>query len=142
MMAVYTWGNVDFLIDCPSPLSPKKVLQIAQTALGVLAFLHEKGILLDDIGLHNFLLDRESDLVYFFDPVIREIYDGPVPEDQRSSNLSGLADTLRKLLGVEHVAIHDFLETASRQVYRNTYEMGIEKLLDGFSAETIDPDEN
>ena len=66
MMAVYTWGNVDFLIDCPSPLSPKKVLQIAQTALGVLAFLHEKGVLLDDIGLHNFLLDKENDTMYFF----------------------------------------------------------------------------
>ena len=142
MMAVYTWGNVDFLIDCPSPLSPKKVLHIAQTALGALAFLHEKGILLDDIGLHNFLLDKENDSAYFFDPVIRDIYDGPVPEEQRSANLSGLANTLRKLVGVEHVAIHDFLETASRQVYRNTYEMGraLEKLLNGFASEDIDPD--
>ena len=45
-------------------------------------------------------------------------------------------------MGVEHVAIHDFLETAGRQVYRNTYEMGraLEKLLDGFGTETVDPD--
>ena len=66
----------------------------------------------------------------------------PVPEEHRSANLAGLADTLRKLVGVEHVSIHDFLETASRQVYRNTYEMGraLEKLLNGFDSDAVDPD--
>jgi len=142
MMAVYMWGHLEFLIDCPSPLSPKQVLKIAQTALGVLAFLHEKGVVLEDIGLHNFLLDNAQDKVYFFDPVIREIFEGPVPEGQRSYDLACLANTLRKLVGVEHVEIHDFLERAQRQVYRNTFEMGkaLETLLDALSSTDVDPD--
>ncbi len=141
MMAVYTWGQFEFLIDRPSPLSPKMVLRVAQTALGVLAFLHEKGIVLDDIGLHNFLLEVDSDAVYFFDPVIREIFDGPVPEGQRAFDLACLADTLRKLVGVEHVGIHQFLIDARQQKFKNTFEMGrrLEQLLNQFEGETVDP---
>jgi PPM family protein phosphatase len=141
MMAVYTWGNLEFLIDRPSPLSPKMVLKVAQNALGVLAFLHENGIVLDDIGLHNFLLDPASDSVYFFDPVIREMYTGPVPENQRSFDLACLGETLRKLVGIEHTNIHQFLEKAREQKFQDTFEMGreLETLLNTFDSETVNP---
>ncbi len=141
MMAVYTWGNLEFLIDQPSPLSPKRVLKITQTALGVLAFLHNKGVVLDDVGLHNFLLDPDSGAVYFFDPVIREIFDGPAPENQRAFDIACLANTLRKLIGVEHIEIHNFFEAAREQRFKNTYEMGkkLEGLLSFFEGEDVDP---
>ena len=140
MMAVYTWGSLEFLIDRPSPLSPKMVLKVAQNALGVLAFLHEKGIVLDDIGLHNFLLDSEDDSVYFFDPVIREMYTGPVPDNQRSFDLACLGETLRKLVGVEYTEIHHFLQKAREQKFQNTYEMGraLEALLNTFDSDVVD----
>ena len=60
MMAVYTWENYEFLLDQPSPLTPRMVLQVAQVAIGVLAFFHENGVVLDEVGLQNFLIDPET----------------------------------------------------------------------------------
>ena len=140
MMAVYTWNNYEFLVEKPSPLEPLKVLQIAQVALGALAYLHEQGVSLDSVMLHNFLIEPHSGQVYFFDPTIRTMFDGPVPESERGFELPTLADTLRKLVGLEQTAIHQFLMSGMNGEFSSPYEMGraLEGLLDQFSSESIE----
>ena len=126
MMAVYTWDNYEFLLDQPSPLTPKMVLQVAQVALGVLAFLHEKGVVLDEIGLQNFLVDPQTKRVFFFDPVIKDMYEGPVPLSERGGELTSLADSLRHLTGLDQQQIHAFLRKVIAGTFSSPYEMGRE----------------
>ena len=140
MMAVYTWNDYEFLVEKPSPMTPNKVLQIAQVALGALAYLHDQGVSLDSVQLHNFLIDPKTDDVYFFDPTIRRLYNEPVPEAERGFELRTLADTLRKLVGLEQTEIHQFLLSAMNGEFDSPYEMGraLEGLLDQFSSKEID----
>jgi protein phosphatase len=140
MMAVYTWENYEFLLDQPSPVSPKMVLQVAQVALGVLAFFHDKGVVLEEVGLQNFLIDPQTKRIFFFDPVIKKMYDGPVPVNERGHELTSLADALRLLVGLEQQQIHAFFRQVIKGEFASPYEMGraVESLLNSFDSKYID----
>lgn len=141
MILVYEWDNFEFLLERPSPRSGAEVLQIAQTALGVLAFFHENGVVLGDIGLHNFLIQPKTGEMFFFDPTVADIYMGPVPHGKRADELPSLANTLRKLVAPDEKNIHAMLDKAMQGAFQSPYEMGraIEQLLGAFENPHLDP---
>lgn len=140
MFAVYEWQNYDFLIDYASALNNREVLDIALRVLGVLAHMHEQGIVLARFSLHNLLIQSKTEQVLFFDPVIERIYPGEVPEDQKHHELPYLAEILRKLTSASETALLEFYEEIKKGSFSSPYEMGreIEKMLALFDKEERD----
>jgi len=91
---------------------------------GLIAYLYEQGITLAEMYIGNFLLRSQSNDILFFDPNIRSLYEGPVPESQRGYEIANLALILQRFLSVEHVELHDLLYETIRGANASTYEFG------------------
>ncbi len=142
MFAVYDWQNYDFLIDTSSAFTNREILNIALRILGLLAHMHDQGVVLARFGLHNLLVQSDTDQPLFFDPVIERVYPGEVPADQQYHELPYLAELLRKLTSASETRLLQFYEDVKEGKFRSPYEMGreIEQLLEIFDTEDRDND--
>ena len=107
LCTVTPWNGEGLLLDEGSPLAPEQVLDMAQRATGMLAYLHAQGVRLSRLMRANFLV-REGDRFLLFDPDIAEVCEGAVPEQLRGDELRWLGELLRRFTPVSAVKLHDF----------------------------------
>ena len=133
LFSVIDWNREDFLLNHSGPLSINQVLKLGTNMCGLIAYLYTKGITLDEMFIGNFLLRSQNNDILFFDPNIRSLYDGPVPESQRGKEIANLAFILQRFLSVEHKELHELLQETTRGANASTYEFG--RALESFFIE-------
>lgn len=132
LCSVVRYRGESLMLDEAAPLEPKAVARMGQRFTGVVAFLHHHGISLERLTRANLLLRREAGRLMLFDPDVRAVYDGPVPEEERGHELKSLALMLRRLTPVNLNSLRDFLYSAEEGAYATPLEFGraIEQQLD------------
>ena len=137
LYSIVQWKNQDFMLNKAAPLQANQVLRIAQRILGLLGYFHENGVALEEIHPRNFLYDPEKDDYIFFEPDIRRIYDGPVPEIERGFELPSFAQTLLYLTSVSDHDLRTLLRSAVDGYYPSSYQFG--RALEKFMTRGIQP---
>ena len=131
LCSVTPWNGESLMIDEGSPLLIKRVLDMAQRAAGMLAFLHVSGISLGTLTRANFLVRNHREFL-LFDPDVATVYDTPVPERYRGREISQLGGILRRYTPVQTTEMQDFFLAAEDGRFPNPLEFGreLEKLID------------
>ncbi len=111
LCTVTPWTGEGLLLDEGSPLPFEQVVDMAQRATGMLAYLHAQGVRLSRLTRANFLV-RDGNRYLLFDPEIAQVHEGPVPEDERGEEVRWLAEILRRYTPISAVALHDFFAAA------------------------------
>jgi len=137
MYIVYDWDNYEFLLDESSPWPAKNVLHLGQRMLGVIAHLHMNGVSLQNIGIHNFLINPTTQDILFFDPVISKIHPTRVPEADRDREISFLSAMLQRFSSISAQHLNQLLEVAAEGQYTNSYDMG--RAIEGLIKEDYSP---
>ncbi len=131
LCSVTPWNGESLMIDEASPLLIKRVLDMAQRAAGMLAFLHVQGISLGALTRANFLV-RSGREFLLFDPDVATVYDGPVPEPVRSREISQLGGILRRYTPVHAKELIEFFSTTEEGALPNPLAFGraLEEIID------------
>jgi serine/threonine protein phosphatase PrpC len=122
LCTVTPWKGEGLLLDEAAPFPTERVLYIAQRCVGMLAFLHARGVSLDSLARGNFLV--RGDEIVLFDPGIAGVHDGAVPEADRGLEVPWLAAILRRFTGVSCVRLHDFFLAAEEGAYPSPLAFG------------------
>lgn len=131
LCSVTPWSGESLMIDEGSPLLIKRVLDMAQRAAGMLAFLHVQGISLGSLTRANFLV-RNSREFLLFDPDVASVYDTPVPEPNRKLEISQLGGILRRYTPVHATRLMNFFVSAEEGTFTSPLAFGraLEDIID------------
>lgn len=131
LCSVTPWNGESLMIDEGSPLLIKRVLDMAQRAAGMLAFLHVQGISLGALTRANFLVRGGREFL-LFDPDVANVYDSPVPEPARSGEISQLGGILRRYTPVHATELINFFSSTEDGSFPNPLAFGraLEDLID------------
>ena len=130
LCAVSPWRGEGLMLDESAPLPARQVLDLAQRATGVMAFLHTHGVSLGGLSAANFLVG-EGRAYIFYDPEVRSVSSSPVPEAQQTQEVQHLAAFLRRFASVSEQPLSDFFAEAERGIYSSPLAFGraLEKLI-------------
>ena len=123
LCTVTPWDGEGLLLDEGAPLTPEQVLDMAQRATGMLAYLHAQGVRLARLMRANFLVS-DGERFMLFDPDIAEVCPGPVPEPLRGAELRWLGDLLRRFTPLSAVALQDFFAQMEGGAFSSPAEFG------------------
>ncbi|MFM2246011.1 MAG: hypothetical protein RL071_2085 [Pseudomonadota bacterium] len=123
LCSVTLWNGEGLLLDEAAPLTWGQVTHLAQRIAGLLASLHHHGICLDGLSCANFLVWPDGN-IQLFDPNIREVYEGPVPEEERVANVMAMGELLRRYCPVEAWRLADFFALAEQAQFPTTFAFG------------------
>ena len=131
LCSVTPWSGESLMIDEGSPLLIKRVLDMAQRAAGMLAFLHVSGISLGALTRANFLV-RSGREFLLFDPDVLAVFDTPVPDPQRGNEIAQLGGILRRYTPVHAGELMDFFTSTEDGGFPNPLAFGraLEELID------------
>jgi len=131
LCSVTPWSGESLMIDEGSPLLIKRVLDMAQRAAGMLAFLHVQGISLGSLTRANFLV-RNSREFLLFDPDVASVYDAPVPEINRKVEIAQLGGILRRYTPVHATRLMNFFVSTEEGAFTNPLAFGraLEDIID------------
>lgn len=131
LCSVTPWNGESLMIDEGSPLLIKRVLDMAQRAAGMLAFLHVSGISLGTLTRANFLVRNGREFL-LFDPDVHAVYDTPVPDPSRGTEIAQLGGILRRYTPVHAGELMDFFTSAEDGGFPNPLAFGraLEELID------------
>jgi PPM family protein phosphatase len=113
LCTVTPWTGEGLLLDEGAPLAFDQVIDMAQRATGMLAYLHNQGVQLSRLTRANFLV-RDGTRYLLFDPDIAAVYDGPVPESERVGEIQLLADILRRYTPITATRLQNFFAAAMK----------------------------
>lgn len=111
LCTVTPWTGEGLLLDEGSPLALDQVLDMAQRATGMLAYLHAQGVRLSRLTRANFLV-RDGNRYLLFDPDVAEVQDGPITEGFRGEEIAWLADLLRRYTPVTATQVQQFFASS------------------------------
>jgi len=123
LCAVTPWNGEGLMLDESSPLPPRQVLDLAQRATGLIAFLQFSGISLEQISPANFLVGEGREY-FFFDPDVRAVFEGPVPENEQAHEIKQVSAFLHGLIGVTEQPLADFFASAAQGEYPTSFLFG------------------
>lgn len=118
------WQQEQMLVAQSSPFHPEEVLDMAQRIIGVLAYLHNNGVSLGTLKLGNFLIEQKSQRISLFDPDIRQLYNGPVPEADAALEIPSLCEVLRRLTSISDQPLLDLLSAGIEGQYKSLFDFG------------------
>jgi protein phosphatase len=130
LCAVSPWRGEGLMLDESSPLPARQILDLAQRATGVIAFLHFSGISLGALSAANFLVGEGREYL-FYDPEIRSVSENPIAESRQVEEIKMLAEFLRRFASTTEQPLSDFFADASRGQYPTPLSFGraLEKLI-------------
>jgi len=123
LCSVTLWNGEGLLLDEAAPLTWEQVTHLAQRTAGLLAYLHHQGICLQDLTRANFLVWPDGN-IQLFDPNIREVVAGPVPEEDRGADLMGMGHLLRQFSPVEAWKLADFFKQTEEGAFPTAFSFG------------------
>lgn len=123
LCSVTPWSGEALMLDEGSPLSLVRVLDLAQRATGVLAYLQINGVRLANLSRANFLV-RADATPLLFDVDVAQVYDTPVPEAHRSIEVAHLGALLRRFTPVSAVELQDFFMLAEEGAFSSPFDFG------------------
>lgn len=126
------WSQEQMLVSQSSPFHADEVLDMAQRVIGLLAYFHMNGVSLGEIKLGNFLIDNKTQRISLFDPDIRQIYNGPVPEADAGLEITSLCESLRRITSISDQVLLDLFSDGIAGKFKTLYDLGraIEAQLD------------
>lgn len=139
LCSVTLWNGEGLLLDEAAPLSWGQVTHLAQRITGLLAFLHHHGVSIAHLSSANFLVWPDGN-IQLFDPNIREVYEGPVPEEERMADVMAMGELLRRYSPTECWRLADFFALAEAGSYPTAYAFG--RALEPFLREGGPPERN
>lgn len=98
LYSVIPYNGEGLMLDEASPLSNKRLLQIAQRILGTVAFLRRNGVRLQWVSRANLLIHTDNS-VSLFDVDVEEVIDAPV--NARYDELASFGEILRRYCNVD-----------------------------------------
>lgn len=111
LCTVTPWTGEGLLLDEGAPLALEQVIDMAQRATGMLAYLHAQGVRLSRLNRANFLV-RDGNRYLLFDPDVAEVQDGPISDGFRGEEISWLADILRQYTPVTATGLQRYFANA------------------------------
>ncbi|MAA80051.1 MAG: hypothetical protein CL916_12420 [Deltaproteobacteria bacterium] len=135
--SVVEWSSLDFMLNKSAPLQAECILNIAQRTLGLIGYLHEHGVALEEVHPRNFLYNPEIDDFIFFDPDVRLCIDTPIPENERGYEVPSLAQTLLYLTSVSDHELRTLLRSAIEGCFSSAYNFG--RAIEKFMSRGIPP---
>ena len=131
LVSIVHWSGQDFLLNLSAPLQSEQVLEIAQRAIGLLAYYHRQGVSLENIQSRNFLFKAQTQEFFFFDPEVRKVYKNLVPEAERGREIPSLATMLKQLTANSDTHLIQIFQKAERGHFASPYDFGraLEKLV-------------
>ena len=132
LCSVTLWGGESLMIDEGAPLPMERVLDMAQRATGMLAFLHSHGVSLSTLNQANFLVRNGSEFL-LFDPDVADVVDGPVQNGAALAGVQKLGAILRRFTPVTARELQDFFMGAEAGKFPTPLDFGraLEPILDG-----------
>ena len=126
------WKQEQMLVAQAAPFHAEEVLDMAQRMIGLLAYFHRHGVSLGELKLGHFLIDHQTQRISLFDPDIRQIYAGPVPEADAALEIPSLCETLRRITSISDQPLLDLLLEGIHGQFSSLHDFGraIESLLD------------
>lgn len=134
LCSVTHWLGEGLLLDEGAPLPLDRLMNIAQRTTGIIAFLHAKGVQLEDLSLANFLV-RDDDEVLLFDPNVLHVQSQSIASAQRHLELRHLGKLLRRFTPVFHAKIKEFFSSMEQGSYSSPLEFG--RALEDFLQQDI-----
>ena len=123
LCSVTHWLGEGLLLDEGAPLPLERIMNIAQRTTGVIAFLHAKGVKLDDLRLANFLVQDDQE-IQIFDPEIGSVQDGPIANPDRHGEMTFLGEILRRFTPVNAMGYQNFFYRAENGDFSSPLEFG------------------
>ncbi len=123
LCSVTPWSGESLMLDEGSPLSLQRLLELAQRATGLLAFLHIQGVRLTSLTRAHFLV-RPDGTPLLFDIEVAQVYDGPVPDAHRSIEVAHLGALLRRFTPVSAVELNDLFQLAEEGAFASPFDFG------------------
>ncbi len=132
LCSVIRYKGESLMVTLPSPLETNTVLHLSQRFAGLIAFLQTNGVRLSDLDRHAFVLRKTEDKYLLFDPLVSELLDSSIKDNERSEEIVQLAAMMRKYTQVNCNPLHDFLLRAESGEFKTPMEFGrnIEKIFD------------
>lgn len=123
LCSVVLWNGENLLLNEASPIELYPLVKMALRATGILAFLHHSGVALARLSPANFLVREDGEIV-LYDPDVQEVFEGPVPPEDRAADITMLATLLHRLVAPGHVALVQILERAMEGAFPDASSFG------------------
>ncbi len=132
LCSVTPWGGESLMIDEGAPLPMERVLDMAQRATGMLAFLQSHGVSLQTLNQANFLVRNGSEFL-LFDPDVADVIDGEVQNGATVQGVQRLGSILRRFTPVTARELQDFFMGAEAGHFPTPLDFGraLEPILEG-----------
>ncbi len=108
LYSVVPYGGEGLMIDEASPLSNERLLYLAQRVLGVLAWMHRRGVRIRAINRANLLVSPDGS-VRFFDPEVDSVRTAPVAVAEQADVLRSAGEMLRRYCNIEADGLAEML---------------------------------
>jgi protein phosphatase len=140
LYSVVPYGGEGLMIDEAAPLSNERLLYIAQRVLGMLAWLHRRGVRMRWLNRANLLVAPDG-TVRFFDPEVDQVLPGPVPPEQQVEVLRSAGEMLRRYCNIEADGLAELLGTLENGESPGLTAFGrrLEALHDDWAARSYSP---
>jgi protein phosphatase len=129
LCSVVLWDGENLLLNEAAPLDLYDLVKMAIRAIGILGKLHHEGVALARLSPANFLVQEDGGIV-LYDPDVQEVFDAPVPAEDRAADVTMLAALLYRLVSPTAVALVRILEKAMEGAYPNAKAFG-EAIVEG-----------
>ena len=137
LWSIVEWKSHDFMLNQCAPMQAERILNLLQRTLGMLGYLHQQGVALEEIHPRNFLYNLEADDFSFCDPDVRICGDGPIPESERGYEIPSLAQTMLYLTSVSDHELRTLLQSAVEGCFSSAYNFG--RAIEKFMSRGIQP---
>lgn len=108
LYSVTPYAGEGLMLDEASPLTNKRLLEVAQRLVGAVAALHRRGVELRCLTRANLLISPDHS-VRVFDLEVVGMHEGEVPPERVSAVLMSLGELLRRYCDVEAEELADYL---------------------------------
>lgn len=124
LCSVVVWDGENLLLNEASPLEFDQLVDMAMRATGILAYLHHNGVALARLSPANFLV-RDGGKIVLYDPDVQEVFDGPVPDEDRAADVTMLAQLLQRLVAPSALSLIGTLDEALAGGHHSAYDFGM-----------------
>ena len=109
-------GTRRFLLNHSAPLPVNQVLKLGTNMCGLIAYLYEQGITLDEMFIGNFLV-RSQIMTFYFSIQISAHFTMALYQSLKEDVSANLALILQRFLSVEHKELPVFFRDHKRKLF-------------------------
>jgi PPM family protein phosphatase len=135
LFTVVPYAGEGLMVDEASPLVNRRLLEVGQRLVGVLAYLHRHGVVLRWVRRANILIAPDNS-VRLYDLEVVGVLSEPVPPEKQKGSMRSLGEILRRYCDIEANELADYMMLAEDGAFGTVGEFGrgLEQRFPRFSA--------